>query len=164
MSQDNLPCLTICSYQRDLEYRRALVIRVIQSLSVLWTFQCYNACASQDVSVSISDWVSRPERVAAHLRSDRLLKADSAIINCNNLKMSCDAIKKHNIRTISKLSKKQVWNRWTLSKWTPNQRTWLSMCKGTSPLTRCPFTLLFPGPFLLTNCLFPKLKSADFIK
>ena len=39
---------------------------------------------------------SRPERVALHLRSDRLLKADSAIIISNNLKMSCDAIKKHN--------------------------------------------------------------------
>ena len=31
-SQDNLPCLTICSFQRNLEYRRALVI---QSWSVL---------------------------------------------------------------------------------------------------------------------------------
>ena len=38
---------------------------------------------------------SRPERVALHLRSDRLLKADSAIIISNNLG-SCDAIKKHN--------------------------------------------------------------------
>ena len=60
---------------------------------------------------------SRPEGVALHLRSDRLLKADSAIIISNNLKMSCDAIKKHNYMwTISKLPKKQVWNRWTLSK------------------------------------------------
>ena len=108
---------------------------------------------------------SRPERVALHLRSDRLLKADSAIIISNNLKMSCDAIKKHNyVWTISKLPKKQVWNRLTLSKWTPNQRTRLSMCKGTSPLTSCPFTVLFPGPFLSINCPFPKLKSADLNK
>ena len=39
-----------------------------------------NACASHDVSVSNSYWVSRLDRVASHLRSDRLLKADSAII------------------------------------------------------------------------------------
>ena len=106
---------------------------------------------------------SRPERVALHLKSDRLLKADSAIIISNNLKMSCDAIKKHNyIWTISKLPKKLVGNRWTLSKWTPNRRTWLSMCKGTSPLTSCPFTLLFPGPFLSINCPFPNLVPRVF--
>ena len=26
-NQENLPCLTICSFQRNLEYRRALVIQ-----------------------------------------------------------------------------------------------------------------------------------------
>ena len=46
--------------------------------------------------------------------------------------LSCDAIKKNNIWTISKLPKKQVWNRWILSKWTPNQRTLLSMSKEWS--------------------------------
>ena len=44
------------------------------SLGLCCEHSSANVCASHDVCVSISDWISRPERVASHLRSDRLLR------------------------------------------------------------------------------------------